>query len=802
MKRFLPIIFTLLATSSLFANQPTVGVAMSGGGAKGLYHIGVLEALEQEGIPIDYVTGTSMGAVIAALYATGFTTEQMRELALSGELESWAMGRIDHNYGYYFHSESRLHSEDPMLSFRLDPKSKAKQMSSVDSLMSRSQRKAKRLPQSLIPSLQIDLALSELFTPATTICEGDFTKLMVPFLCVASNVTKAEAKIITGGDLGKAVRASMALPIAYSPIIDDNGDVLFDGGIYDNLPWKPLQESFDPDLLIASSCDIEYDGKRSALSLTDQVYMLTMMERDYNLPENGVMVERLVDGNMLDFSRANEIIDMGYQDTKAKIDEMAEVIDLHDRLPASLYDQRRAEFNEKKREPRIKQVDISGVSSEQKNYLLRLLNRAEKRGIYPEGMTFDQLRSGLYPSLMSGDFATTYPSMSIDTLSGSYNFEMEMSNRPQIELSIGGNISSTPFNQLYVGVEYTAISRVAKSLFGELYIGPLYNTGRFGGRIDFYYKAPLFIDLYYNFATKALNHGSFGNLTEVDNIVSLKSRDNYISLGIGSPISRRSLITVRGNFGIATDKGSTSFTTNVVDNLPYTLFDEGKVYYAAGRVSLDHNRLNNIQNPTRGDIFTASVIGVFGSERSYGKSVSDLQIDFNDGVSTSYSESIQWIGAKINFAKYFEVDRSRVFSFGVTAEGVITNIPDLTSQQARRAVLPYYAPNTHSNQVYMPDFAAYRYLAAGVMGNLRLWKDLSLRANFNTMFSDKYDSQQYVIHGEGYRLESMAQLSMVYVVPITTISLAMTKYGIYDKNNLYLTFNLGRAIFSPRGTYY
>lgn len=806
MKRFLPIIFTLITIPSLLANQPTVGIAMSGGGAKGLYHIGVLEALEQEGIPIDYVAGTSMGAIIAALYASGFTTDQMKDLALSGELEQWAMGRIDHNYGYYFWSDSELQYEESLLSFRLDPKSKAKQMSKVDSLMSISQRKAKRLPQSLIPSLQIDIALSELFTPASMVSGGDFNNLMIPFLCVASNVTKAREQIITKGDLGKAVRASMAIPIAYSPIIDDNGDVLFDGGIYDNLPWKPLQDNFHPDLLIASSCDIEYDGKRSALSLTDQVFMLTMNERNYNLPENGVMIERMVDGNMLDFSRANEIINMGLLDTRAKIDLIVEKVDLKDRLPAGYFDQRRAEFNKQLSEPLINDVIIRGLTEEQRDYILRLLYKDKKRlirlGKTPQGMTFDQLRLKLYPSLLSGEFATTYPTMSLDTLSGNYNFEIEMSNRPQIELSIGGNISSTPFNQLYASIDYTAISRVAKSLFGELYIGPTYNTGRFGGRVDFYYKAPIFIDLYYNFAVKSLNHGNFGNLTDVDNTVALKSRDNYLSLGVGTPISRRSLITIRGNIGITTDKGSASVASNIIPYLPLTLFDEGKVYYAAGRLSFDHNRLNNIDNPTRGEIFTASAIGVIGNERSYGKSVSGLQINFEDGYDTTYIETVGWIGAKVNFAKYFELDRSKVFSFGVNAEGVITNIPNLTSQQARRAILPYYTPLAHSNTIYMPDFAAYRYIAAGAMCNIRVWRDLSVRMQFNTMLSDKYSSQQEVIHGEGYRLESLAQFALLYSAPITSISLALTKYGIYDKNNLYLTFNLGRAIFSPRGTFY
>ncbi|MEG2365489.1 MAG: patatin-like phospholipase family protein, partial [Alistipes sp.] len=85
----------LLGTTALQAQ--TVGVVMSGGGAKGLYHIGVLEALEQNGIPIDYVAGTSMGSIIAAMYAAGYSPAEMRVIVESGVIKEWVSGRIDPN---------------------------------------------------------------------------------------------------------------------------------------------------------------------------------------------------------------------------------------------------------------------------------------------------------------------------------------------------------------------------------------------------------------------------------------------------------------------------------------------------------------------------------------------------------------------------------------------------------------------------------------------------------------------------------------------------------------------------------
>ncbi|MBR7096344.1 MAG: patatin-like phospholipase family protein, partial [Alistipes sp.] len=79
-----------------------IGLVLAGGGAKGLYHIGVIKALEENDIPIDYVSGTSMGAIIGALYAAGYSTEQMEAIVASGSVEQWVSGVIDPKYKFYY----------------------------------------------------------------------------------------------------------------------------------------------------------------------------------------------------------------------------------------------------------------------------------------------------------------------------------------------------------------------------------------------------------------------------------------------------------------------------------------------------------------------------------------------------------------------------------------------------------------------------------------------------------------------------------------------------------------------------
>ena len=143
----------MLLLAALPAAAQKVGVVMSGGGAKGLYHIGVLEALEENGVPIDYVAGTSMGSIIAAMYAAGYSPAEMRAIVNSGVVKEWVSGRIDPNkYMAYYR---QVGSNPAFLSLRIDVESPS--------------GKRLRVPRNLISSTQIDMALTELFAPATVI---------------------------------------------------------------------------------------------------------------------------------------------------------------------------------------------------------------------------------------------------------------------------------------------------------------------------------------------------------------------------------------------------------------------------------------------------------------------------------------------------------------------------------------------------------------------------------------------------------------------------------------------------------
>ena len=142
----------------------SVGLVLSGGGAKGIAHIGVIKALEEHDIPIDYVAGTSMGAIIGGLYAAGYTPEEMTDMILSPGFANWSKGRIDPNLTYYFVKKPQTPALGSVeINIHKDPSAPATSL----------------MPSSLISPIPMNFAYMELFAAYTAQCRGNFDNLFV-----------------------------------------------------------------------------------------------------------------------------------------------------------------------------------------------------------------------------------------------------------------------------------------------------------------------------------------------------------------------------------------------------------------------------------------------------------------------------------------------------------------------------------------------------------------------------------------------------------------------------------------------
>ena len=197
--------------------RPRVGVVLSGGGAKGFAHIGALKVIEEAGLPIDYIAGTSMGGIIGGLYAIGYSPETMIQLIKE---QNWNAIMSDAIPQKYISINDKILDRHYLATFPFRDKKIQMKSSIYDGGM-------------------INLLLARLTSPAYKI--RDFNELSVPFLCVATDIENAEAYEMTKGNLQRSIRASMSIPFYFSPI-EINGRLLIDGGLRNNFPVPNVRE--------------------------------------------------------------------------------------------------------------------------------------------------------------------------------------------------------------------------------------------------------------------------------------------------------------------------------------------------------------------------------------------------------------------------------------------------------------------------------------------------------------------------------------------------------------------------------
>lgn len=764
-------IFAFLAFALLLAGRAgaqSVGVVMSGGGAKGLYHIGVLQALEENGIPIDCVSGTSMGSIIAGLYAAGYSPAEMREIVTNGNIREWVSGHIDPNYVPYF---QRTTQTPAFFSIGLRLRERPE-----DSSIARLQ-----LPTNLLSSVQIDLVLAELFSPASAAARGDFKQLMVPFLCVASDMNARQAVVFDKGDLGEAIRASMSIPLAFKPVKKDSM-LLYDGGIHDNFPWKPLDEEFSPDFIIGSKCTSGNSAANGNSSIVDQAFMLAMGKTDYTLPEGrSLLISHPINVNMLDFSDVEAIIDAGYEDALAKIPALKKRIK---RVVTPEQAQARRDAFRKKCPPLLfDHYEIEGLTPAQTAYVRNIMSLDKFVSKQEQQMTFEDFRRNFFALMGNNDFTVEYPVIRYDSLRGNYSIELKMSTRPNSRVMIGGNISSTIFNQAFIGFDYHEIRRVSQRFYAGLYLGPIYSTGSIGGRTDlFYLKRPFAIDYSYNFAVKSFRHGYFGNLTPVDNVEQVKIGGNFLSLGISMPVTHNSLVSLQANGGGIGYRYYDTSPYGVNENTDLTRF-----LFFGTKLELRRSTLDKILFPRKGSEISLSAIYITGRER-YKPFEPQLG-------NPSYKAHREWFGARLKWDRYFDLPACRWFSFGFNVEAVWTTHPSFLNPTATAMSMPAYQPVLHSQMSYMPGYHARSYVAGGLMPTFDLLPNFFLRTGFYAMLRDNRNLP-------GRQMQYISDLSFIYHTPIGPVSLSLTKYDLKSWNNLYLTFNFGYAIFAPTGKFY
>ncbi|MGI9248218.1 MAG: patatin-like phospholipase family protein [Woeseiaceae bacterium] len=283
--------------------RPKIGLALSGGGARGAAHIGVLKVLEENNIPIDYIAGTSMGSIVGGLYATGMSPDEILDAIESIDWD----GVFDDLPAREERSFRRKRDDDFYLV-------KAKPGIDKDGL---------KLPAGVVQGQKINLALARFTRHVARI--KSFDDYAIPYRAVASDIVTGEAVVLDSGNLAHAIRASMSVPAAFAPMIID-GHQLVDGGIANNLPIDVVR-SMGADIVIAvdiSTPLLTEEQVNSVLSITVQLTgILTRRNAEAQIAtltdDDVLLIPDLGDITSADFVRAAEAIPTGRTAAEANI---------------------------------------------------------------------------------------------------------------------------------------------------------------------------------------------------------------------------------------------------------------------------------------------------------------------------------------------------------------------------------------------------------------------------------------------------------------------------------------------------
>lgn len=449
-----------------------VGLVLSGGGAKGIAHVGVIKALEENGVPVDYVTGTSMGAIVGSLYSCGWSPETMMAMFTSQDFADWSSGTVPKSRQLYF---SKPDPSSEWLSLNFNPKDTADVISQI-------------LPSYLINPIPMNIEFLRLFAPYTVQCAENFDNLMVPFRCVCSDVYHKHKIVCRDGSLGDAVRASMSFPFVFKPITMD-GVLVYDGGIYDNFPVDVMEKDFNPDFIIGVSVSSP-DSKPVPGDVYSQLEDMIIQNNNYDVPaEKGVKIQvPVLDFGVLDFGKAKEIYSIGYKTGLAMVDSIRSRISAREN-PDSLA-VRRKTFASRTPQVVFDSVAVSGALPGQERYLEYLF---EGKDHTPE-LTMDMVENSYYRAVSGGKLTDLLPQARFGK-DGDNTLFLKATVRNPWSLGVGGWISSSTNSMLYLKAGYHTLSFSSLDLDFGAWVGQSYYAARLSGRFFPKTAVPSYIEL-------------------------------------------------------------------------------------------------------------------------------------------------------------------------------------------------------------------------------------------------------------------------------------------------------------------
>lgn len=757
------VLITFLLLLPMWVQAQKVGLVLSGGGAKGLTHIGIIRALEENNIPIDYITGTSMGAIVGSLYAMGYSPDDMEALLKSEDFKRWYSGEVEEEYMYYF--KKNLPTPE-FLNIRL---------SFRDSL----KIKPQFLPSSVVDPVQMNLVFIDLYARATAACGGDFDKLFIPFRCVASDVYNKKQLVMKRGDLGDAVRASMSFPFMFKPIEIDSV-LAYDGGIYNNFPTDVMRDDFHPDIIIGSVVATN-PTKPKENDLMSQIENMVMQKTDYSIPDSEgiVMTFKYDDVNLMDFQRINELHDIGYNRTMSMMDSIKSRI--HRRVNLDNIRLRRLVYKSNYPELRFKNILIEGANAQQQAYIKKEFHASDDKEF-----TYEDVKRGYFRLLSGNMISEIIPHAVFNPEDDTYDLHLKVKLEDNISVRIGGNVSTTSSNQIYLGLSYQNLNYNAKEFTFDGQLGKIYNNVQLMGKIDFATSIPTSYRLIASIST--FDYFKKEKLFSRNDKPAFNQKDErFVKLKVGLPF----LSNKRAEFGVGAAKiQDRYFQKNVID-FDKDKYDKSTYSLFGGSISFNGSTLNSRQFPTQGaheelvaQIFTGKEC-FYPGESSDNKKASEER---HSWLQLSYmKEKYHRMAEHWTLGWYLKaLYSSRNFSENYTA----------TMMQAGE-----FAPTAHGQLMYNEAFRANQFVGVGVRPIYRFNQMFHVRGEFYgfmPIFPIERNSINKAYYGKAFsRFEYLGEVSVVCQLPFGAISAYVNHYSS-PKREWNVGLTLGWQLFSYR----
>jgi NTE family protein len=748
---FVFLIFLFLGT---MLHAQRVGVVLSGGGATAGAHVGFLRALEEAEIPIDYICGTSMGAVIGGFYASGYSVDQIDSILSSKAFIDMTEGELDDDYTYYF---KKFDADASMGTIKF---AKGKFITSS-------------IPTNLNNPVQLDFQLMEYYAQAAGTANYDFDKLYIPFRCNASDIEAKEEVIFRNGSLATAIRASMTYPFFVEPI-RVNGRLLFDGGLYNNFPSNICYHDFLPDVILGCNVSENAEPPQEDDFLSQLTNMVTYKTNFEQLCDEMIIIEPEAQVGTFDFEDLHLAIEKGYEASIEKIEEIKSIIPR--RVTAEERNAGRAAFHAGKQPLIFDEITITGLDKTQKSYVKRMISKKDGE------VSLDRLKTTYFRAFADDKVRSIFPTAVYNRQKNKYLLNLDVKKEKDVFLSVGGLFSSRPINTGFIGLKYNLFGRTSSTLEAKSYFGKFYGSLLLSARIDFAGRLPFSIEpnMVFNRWDYFTSFATFFEDVQPSFIV---INERFGGLRFRFPVRSQGKLELSTDFAVINDDYYQTPSFLATDTA-----DRTRITAGIADLKYERNTLNRKQFAKKGTFLSIQAKYLRGDEITIPGSTF-TSID-------TLNAQREWLVGKLKYINYFQkIGRLRI---GMMGEAVASTQPFMRNHVSTLIAAPAFQPIPESQTFFIKEYRAHNYVAGGLMLVSDIGKNIDIRAEayaFRPLGRLEQRDDGLTNYNWDEEVYFIASSSIIYHSPIGPLSFAVNYYD-QKENQWSAVLNFGYLLFN------